>query len=283
MMRAIKPRCRYLLPAAVLLLSLTCALQVIARQDTPGIYAIQLESSRKPEMRDYEPIRKFGKLYTYREISGKQLRRVRLGYFQSHAQARKILEKIRSMGFKKAYITRIRHHLKSTAETSAQPPAKKIPTTKLQRSSAAEAHLSVRTATTPTHSGHYAIQLESSRHPRLADYESFRQWGTLYIYQRQSGVGLQRVRLGYYDKLENARSVLEKIIHAGFRKAYITRIQQSRRHEKPPPPPLKPVPQAMPEKTAEQKAPSDESNHSPSGNIISTFDYVVPDPFESTP
>ncbi len=283
MMMAIKPLCRNLLLASLLFISLTGAMQAIAMQNPPRIYAIQLESSRNPEMRDYAPIRKYGKLYTYREISGKHLRRVRLGYYQSRDQARKILEKIRSMGFKQAYITRIKRHPGSTAAASTQPLAKRNSPTKPIHSKAAETDISVSTATATIPGKHYAIQLESSLHPRLADYKSIEQWGTLYIYQHQAGVGLQRVRLGYYDKLEDARSALIKIMNAGFGKAYITHVHPSSQRNKPPPVAPKPPAQATPVKTAEQKTSSVDKKRSLTGNIISTFDYVVPDPFDSAP
>jgi len=287
---------RYLLLAYLMIMPAASA------QQAPRIYAIQLESSRNPDLHEYEQLRDYGSLYTYREATGKRLIRVRLGYFPNRKQALQTLKKIRGMGFKQGYITRIRHHLK-TGITIPQPPlATKSPAA--AQVSDADSDIDLPTTKTTRNNGRYAIQLESSRHPQMADYKSLRQWGTLYIDPHQSNIGMQRVKLGDYDKLEDARWVLKKIQDSGFNEAYITQIHHVIHHSQPlppavkaapsrvkplpslvkaPPPPVKAQAAVLPVRKSRQKIQASNQAHSDSGNIIGTLDYVVPDPFESGP
>lgn len=71
----------------------------------------------------------------------------------------------------------------------------------------------------------YAIQLESSRTPHLADYEVISEYGTLYTYRPRGAQGLVRVRMGYYRSRAAAGAALEKIRAQGFSDAYLSRVR----------------------------------------------------------
>jgi len=93
----------------LLMLFLACSVAGAATQmDETPVYAIQLESSRKPHLADYALISEYGTLYTYRPRGTQGLVRVRMGYYHSRAEAEAALEKIRAQGFSDAYLSRVR-------------------------------------------------------------------------------------------------------------------------------------------------------------------------------
>ncbi len=108
----------------LLMLSFACSVADAAAQtDETPVYAVQLESSRKPQLADYAVISEYGTLYTYRPRGGQGLVRVRMGYYRSRAEAEAILEKIRAQGFSDAYLSRVRDPGRDRAVPKAAPPS----------------------------------------------------------------------------------------------------------------------------------------------------------------
>ncbi len=75
----------------------------------PAVYAIQLESSRQPDLSDYAAIEGLGRLYTYRPRGGDGPVRVRLGYYGSREEGEAVLARIRALGFSDAYLSKVKH------------------------------------------------------------------------------------------------------------------------------------------------------------------------------
>ncbi len=67
------------------------------------LYAIQLGASSQPDMKRYAKIKSYGYLYTVDAQNG--MLRVMLGTYTSKSQANKVLSKVKSRGFKDAFIS----------------------------------------------------------------------------------------------------------------------------------------------------------------------------------
>jgi len=179
------------------------------------VYAIQLESSRKPDLRDYDGILDLGTLYSYRDRKKPALIRVRLGYYPRRKEAEQALAQIHQRGFRDAYITRIRNPELAGVNT---PPAARI-----GKSPAPQPARKTGTDNRGHPARQYVIQLEASRTPEMADFESVRQYGKLFTQEAANRPGLIYVRLGTYPSLVEARRVLSLVKSQGFHDAYIMR------------------------------------------------------------
>lgn len=214
---------------ACLLLWLAFSLDTEAAHPEPPayVYAIQLESSRKPNLDDYKGILDLGTLYTYQDKKNKALTRVRMGYYPHRKDAAVALEQIRKKGFPDAYITRIRNP--ELASTGARPAVQKVtPPKPAPKETAAPLPTRKKSDDAPGHkTRRYIIQLESSRKPNMADFDDVRQYGELFTRKAAKNAGLTYVRLGTYDSLTEARQVLTKVKSAGFHDAYIIRTRKS--------------------------------------------------------
>lgn len=196
-------------------------------------YAIQLESSRKPNLDDYHGILHLGTLYTYRDKKNKELIRVRLGYYAHRKDANRALTQIRKQGFSDAYITKILNprkldaSIQSTRKTSHPQPA-------IEQAAPTLAPPVANTAKGEASQPHrYVIQLEASYRPNMADFDSIRRHGELYT-KKSAQKGLTHVRLGTYTNFSEAKRILDKIKATGFHDAYIIRTREA-----PPTPPPK--------------------------------------------
>lgn len=192
----------------------------------PYVYAIQLESSRKPNLDDYQGILHLGTLYTYRDKKDKALIRVRIGYYPTRQDADRALIRIRNKGFHDAYITRIHNPDLQTAKVSPvrqktrQPPPPKQ--TAPPRRPAGVKNAAVPGSTTR----HYTIQLESSRRPDMTRFNGIRQYGKVYTQKSAKDNKRTYVRMGPFTSLGEARQILGKVKAAGFHDAYIIRTRQ---------------------------------------------------------
>ena len=82
---------------------------VMAEEGAQAVFAIQLESAYKPDLSDYDRLKVYGKIYTYRPAGRSDgLVRVRLGHFRGREAARAVLEKVHAAGFPDAYLSRVR-------------------------------------------------------------------------------------------------------------------------------------------------------------------------------
>jgi len=188
-------------------------------KQNPYVYAVQLESSRKPNLNDYNSIRDLGTIYTYQGAQNKGLTRVRIGYYTSRKSAARIQKKIRVQGFPDAYITKVRNTENIYDDTlSSENPAQILSRKPPQKN------------TDITHQDNvysYIIQLESSYRPNLADYDRIRQYGPVYTKKDTTGRNLTYVRMGNYNSHAAARQMLEKVRAEGFNDAYIIRTRQT--------------------------------------------------------
>jgi len=67
------------------------------------LYAIQLGASSQPDMKRYAKVKSYGYLYTVDAQNG--MLRVMLGTYTSKSQANKVLSKVKSRGFKDAFVS----------------------------------------------------------------------------------------------------------------------------------------------------------------------------------
>ena len=82
---------------------------VMAAEGAQAVFAIQLESAYKPDLSDYDRLKAYGKIYTYRPAGRSDgLVRVRLGHFRGREAALAVLEKVHAAGFPDAYLSRVR-------------------------------------------------------------------------------------------------------------------------------------------------------------------------------
>ena len=81
-------------------LLLICCPAFVAKAET--LYSIQLEASRQPNMAKFDRIRHYGTLYI--EDAGRGLKRVKIGYYYSRFEAKRVLNSIRREGFNDAFI-----------------------------------------------------------------------------------------------------------------------------------------------------------------------------------
>ncbi len=217
------------------------AAQAAQSSQATYVYAIQLESSRKPNLDDYQGILHLGALYTYQDRKNKALTRVRLGYYPSRHDAATALDQIRKLGFPDAYITKIRNPAKQTTQAAAKPTAPPQP---LPAENAVK-HTPASSKPAPRR---YIIQLESSYRPNMADFDSIRRHGKVYTKKSTKDDKLIYVRMGSYTNLAEARRILDKVKAAGFHDAYIIRTRQT---VVPPPVPQKQA--KIPDKSDEDK------------------------------
>ncbi len=247
-------------------------------QDNAHAYTIQLESSYRPNLPDYEKIRKYGAVYTKAGSAGKNFTYVRMGNYNSHAAARQMLKKIRAEGFHDAYIIRTRQVAQNTAQNSATPPPLRSIDKKIKTADKTTKQ------TGPTDAYLYTIHVTTTDNPDMEKYDIIQEYGVVYMvyrYSRKSsekGAGKDQIRImaGYYENPPEAEEALNKIKAAGFDNASILRVpDRSKIKQK-----TQPLPRSQPKPTGRANAPPGDNNGASKRDPFSSLEKLDSDPFE---
>ena len=197
--------------------------KLAASDSGPHLYAIQLRATSLSAW--LRPLQRSGllasrRLYRRRaELDGRVWERLRLGFYATHGEARAALTQLQAT-FPGAWVDRI-----DAAERSAAARAEIRPPSDVARDAAPA-------AAGPEAGRGYAIQLDASPLDK-----GLRALARLELLDRQrlyrttvdvNGALWERLRLGFFPKLEDARAVLRKL-EPSFPDAWISRVEPHER------------------------------------------------------